>query len=90
MLRAGDRRGSGQLPGAVAELRRARPPGLPPGETPHVPHRHAHPAGLRAPAGERRGSRAAAGGSLRGNDPQSFLLAHRRALQRALPGKGRI
>lgn len=88
VLRARDCRGSGQLPGAVAELRRARPPGLPPGEAPDVPHRHAHLAGLRARLGERRGRRARAGGSLRGNDPQPLLLAHRCALQRAVPGKG--
>ncbi|PNJ89458.1 CYP26A1 isoform 4 [Pongo abelii] len=86
VLRAGDHRGSGQQPGAVAELRRARPPGLPRGEAPHVPNRHAHPTGLRTPTGGRRGRRAAACGGLRGNDPQSLLAAHRRALQRAVPG----
>lgn len=32
--------------------------------------------------------RAAAGRGLRGNDPQSLLVAHRRALQRTVPGKG--
>ena len=90
MLRASDRGGSGQLLGAVAELRRARPPGLSPGEAPYVPHRHAHPVGLRVPSGERRGRRAAAGRGLRGNDPQSLLVAHRRALQRTVPGKGAL
>nr|KAF6322189.1 cytochrome P450 family 26 subfamily A member 1 [Pipistrellus kuhlii] len=86
VLRAGDRRGGGRLPGAVAGLRRARPPGLPAGEAPHVPHRHADPAGLRGPPDRRRGRRAAARGGLRGNDPQPLLTAHRRALQRAVPG----
>lgn len=90
MLRASDHRRSGQLLGAMAELWRARPPGLPPGEAPHVPHCHAHPAGLRVPGGERRGRRAAAGRGLRGNDPQSLLVAHRRAFQRTVPGKGAL
>lgn len=59
--------------------------GLPGDEAADVPHRHEDPAGLRARADQ--DGRAAAGGSFRGNDQEPVLSAHRRAVQRTVPGK---